>query len=446
MHVTAIIAAGGRGQRFGSEQPKQLLSVGGRPILERSVTALASHPDIDALVVALPQELVDDPPPYLRDVGKPIQIVIGGDRRQDSVANAFRAVDPSSGIILIHDAARPFASADLIARTIAAAAQTGAALAAVASRDTVKRANPLSGPVKAERYVGVDDDGVEDVGVDGGGRVDDLPVGNIRTVAETLPRDTIYLAQTPQAFRREVLQRALTAGAQSGIDATDEAALVELAGLPVQLVEGDASNIKITTSEDMAMGEAIAAGQLASRTAQDAPRTDALRTSNTAAAPARTGRAGTGYDLHRLVAGRPLIIGGVTIPSEVGALGHSDADVVCHAVTDAILGAAALGDIGRHFPDSDPRWKDADSIALLRQVVALVAAQGLMVGNVDVTVVLERPKIKDYVDAMRAAVAAAMNVDVSRVSIKGKTNEGVDAIGRGEAIAAHAIALLRSAE
>ena len=155
-------------------------------------------------------------------------------------------------------------------------------------------------------------------------------------------------------------------------------------------------------------------------------------------------RVGTGYDLHRLVAGRPLVLGGVTIPSERGALGHSDADVVCHAVTDAILGAASLGDIGRHFPDSDPRWKDADSLDLLRRVVQLVAEHGFMVGNVDVTVLLEAPKIRDQVDAMRASVAGAIGIDVERVSIKGKTNEGVDAVGRGEAIAAHAIAMIRA--
>jgi 2-C-methyl-D-erythritol 2,4-cyclodiphosphate synthase len=160
--------------------------------------------------------------------------------------------------------------------------------------------------------------------------------------------------------------------------------------------------------------------------------------------PARTGRAGTGYDLHRLVAGRPLVVGGVTIPSERGALGHSDADVVCHAVTDAILGGVCLGDIGRHFPDSDPAWKDASSLDLLKRASAMAADQGYEVGNVDVTVVLETPKIRGYVEAMRAAVAGAIGIDVSRVSIKGKTNEGVDAIGRGEAIAAHAIALVRA--
>jgi 2-C-methyl-D-erythritol 4-phosphate cytidylyltransferase/2-C-methyl-D-erythritol 2,4-cyclodiphosphate synthase len=215
-----------------------------------------------------------------------------------------------------------------------------------------------------------------------------------------------------------VLAAAIAAG-RSGIEATDEAALAECAGYRVHVVEGDSGNVKITTEHDL----------------------DAARQRT---GPARTGRAGTGYDLHRLVDGRPLVIGGVTIPSDRGALGHSDADVVCHAATDAILGAAGLGDIGRHFPDTDARWKDASSLTLLAQAASMVADAGYEVGNLDVTVILERPKIKDAIDDMRARVAAALGQDPSRVSIKGKTNEGVDAVGRGEAVAAHAIALIRS--
>jgi 2-C-methyl-D-erythritol 4-phosphate cytidylyltransferase/2-C-methyl-D-erythritol 2,4-cyclodiphosphate synthase len=407
MQVTAIIAAGGLGQRFGGAQLKQLLAVDGRPILERSVSAFLTHPAVHEVIVALPASLVENPPDYLRGSAKPIRLVVGGARRQDSVANAFGASAASSEVIVIHDAARPFASADLIARTIAAAAESGAALAAVASRDTVKRAAaaaPPASPADAVRH---------------------------RTVIETIPRETIFLAQTPQAFRRDVLQSALALGARENADATDEAALAERAGHRVRLVDGEATNIKITTPDDLAIAEAIAAQHSALRTSHPAP-------------PARTGRAGTGYDLHRLVEGRALILGGITIPSARGALGHSDADVVCHAVTDAILGAACLGDIGRHFPDSDPRWKGASSLDLLSRAVALVNAEGLEVGNVDVTVILESPKIKDHVDAMRAAIARAVGIDASRVSVKGKTNEGVDAVGRGEAIAAHAIALLRS--
>jgi 2-C-methyl-D-erythritol 4-phosphate cytidylyltransferase / 2-C-methyl-D-erythritol 2,4-cyclodiphosphate synthase len=435
MHVTAIIAAGGRGLRLGAAQPKQLIEVGGRPILERSVAAFLSHPIVDAVVVALPPELAEAPPEYLRVTEgaaphagpKPLRIVAGGERRQDSVANAFRAADPRSDVIVIHDAARPFASADLIARTIAAAADEGAAIAAVPARDTVKR---------IDRH--------------GQGPADDGR--NRRIVAETLPRDTIYLAQTPQAFRRGVLADALALRS----DATDEAALAEQAGHRVRIVDGEATNIKITTPDDLAAAEAIAE---AMRSAERGMRNTESRMPNDAgdhsafdsafriphSALPRTGRAGTGYDLHRLVEGRPLILGGVTVAADRGALGHSDADVVCHALTDAILGAACLGDIGRHFPDDDARWKDASSLDLLQRAVALVAGQGLQVGNVDVTVVLERPKIKNHIDAMRAKVAAAIGIEVERVSIKGKTNEGVDAVGRGEAIAAHAIALVRSA-
>jgi 2-C-methyl-D-erythritol 4-phosphate cytidylyltransferase / 2-C-methyl-D-erythritol 2,4-cyclodiphosphate synthase len=419
MHVTAIIAAGGRGQRLGGGQPKQLLEVGGRPILERSVEAFLSHPAVDAVVVALPQSLVNDPPRYLlpATAAKPLRIVAGGDRRQDSVANAFHAIEAASDIVVVHDAARPFVSGDLIARTIAAAAESGAAVAAIAARDTVKRSGAAS--------------------------------GTGRTVSETLPRDTIFLAQTPQAFQRVVLERALSAAAGDPADATDEATLVERGGHAVRIVEGEASNIKITVAGDLAIAEAVAETL---RNAECGMRNDwglahsAIRNPQSAMSlPARTGRAGTGYDLHRLVAGRPLVLGGVTIPFDRGALGHSDADVVCHAVTDAILGGACLGDIGRHFPDSDPRWKDASSLDLLRRAVALVAEHGLEVGNVDVTVILERPKIGGYVDAMRGEVARAIGLDAARVSIKGKTNEGMDAIGRGEAIAAHAVALLRSA-
>jgi 2-C-methyl-D-erythritol 4-phosphate cytidylyltransferase/2-C-methyl-D-erythritol 2,4-cyclodiphosphate synthase len=241
-------------------------------------------------------------------------------------------------------------------------------------------------------------------------------------ITETIPRETIYLAQTPQGFRRDVLSAAIEIG-RSGVDATDEAALAERAGYHVHVVDGDPGNMKITTEEDL---------EVARRRMGGGPR----RSSATLQV------VGTGYDLHRLVEGRPLVIGGVTIPFERGALGHSDADVACHAATDAILGAAGLGDIGRHFPDSDRRWQDADSLALLRDAVRLVHEQGYEVGNLDITVILERPKIQDAIDEMRRRLAAALGVDFARVSVKGKTNEGVDAIGRGEAIAAQAVALL----
>ena len=380
--MTAIIAAGGRGERFGAGQPKQLLSIDGQTILERSVNAFLTHGAVDELVVALPKELADAPPAYLLNTAKPLRVVAGGARRQDSVAAAFRVVSDRCDVVVIHDAARPFASADLIARTIAAAAESGAALAAVEARDTVKQVHD-------------------------------------RIVSATLDRRTIFLAQTPQAFRRDVLRDALAITS----DATDEAALAEQAGHPVRIVDGEASNIKITTPDDLAIAHAISRG---------------------GAKPGRTGRAGLGYDLHRLVEGRPLILGGVTIPFERGLAGHSDADAVCHAITDAILGAAGAGDIGRHFPDTDPRWKGASSIDLLRRAVEIVHEHGLAVGNVDATVILERPKLAPHVDAMRAKLADVLGITIDRVSVKGKTNEGVGELGRGEAIAVHAIAMVRS--
>jgi len=394
MHVTAIIAAGGRGQRFGGARPKQMLALDSRTLLEWSVDAFLTHPSIDEVVVSLPADIAQDPPPYLRSASKPLRIVAGGARRQDSVSNAFAAAAAASDLFLIHDAARPFVSADLIDRTIAAAAAHGAAIAAIAASDTVKRVRPWAARPWSAASAGVD-----------------------HVVQETLDRETIFLAQTPQGFRRDVLAAAVALG-QSGVEATDEAALAERAGHAVHVVAGDANNIKITTAEDL----------------------DAARRKMR---PARTGRAGLGYDLHRLVSGRPLILGGVTIPSERGAMGYSDADVVCHAVTDAILGAAALGDIGRHFSDSDPRWKDARSLDLLRQTVTMATDSGFEVGNVDVTVMLESPKLRDHIDQIRRSLAGVLGIDADRISVKAKTNEGVDAIGRGEAIAAQAIALLR---
>ncbi len=385
-HVSAIIAAGGRGLRFGGGPPKQLATLGGRTILQRSVDAFVTSDAVADIVVALPALLAADPPAYLRSRTKPVLIVGGGERRQDSVRQAFEQIGQRAEVVVIHDAARPLVTDALIRRTIDAAFETGAAIAALRASDTVKLA-------------------------DAAGRI-----------AETLPRDRIYLAQTPQAFRVDVLRHALTSRA----DATDEAALAEQAGHPVQLVDGDPRNLKITTPDDLAIAERWLGG-------------------TTAGVPYAGIRIGNGYDLHRLVEGRPLVLGGVTIPFDKGLLGHSDADVICHAVTDAILGAAGAGDIGRHFPDTDAAWKDANSLDLLRRAAAIVAAGGYTVINVDVVVVAQRPQLAPHADAIRASVAGALGCDAFQVSVKGKTNEGVDSVGAGEAIAAHAVALLARA-
>ncbi len=357
--------------------------LGGRTILQRSVDAFLASPLIHDLVVALPPDVAAAPPAYLRADERRIEIVEGGEQRQDSVARAFARVAGRADVIVIHDAARPLVSADLIRRTIEAAAASGAAIAAVRAHDTVKRG-------------------------DAGG-----------FITETIPREEIFLAQTPQAFRADVLRDALAVAAR-GVAVTDEAALAERAGHRVKLVEGDVRNLKITTPDDLDIAERLVA----------------------AGGAAPMIRIGNGYDLHRLVEGRPLILGGVTIPFDKGLQGHSDADAVCHAITDAILGAAGAGDIGGHFPDTDTAWKDANSIDLLATAGDLVRTAGFSVVNIDVIVIAQRPKLAGYVNAMRSNVAAALGIAPGQVSVKGKTNEGVDSMGAGNSIAVHAVALL----
>jgi 2-C-methyl-D-erythritol 4-phosphate cytidylyltransferase/2-C-methyl-D-erythritol 2,4-cyclodiphosphate synthase len=383
LHVTAIVAAGGSGRRLGSAVPKQLLELGGQPILRRSVEAFLRHPRVTEVIVAVPAALAESPPDWLQGA----RVVTGGPTRQASVANGFEAVSERSDIVLVHDAARPFVTAGIISRAIDGALAHGAAIPAVPVSDTVKR-------------------------VADGNRT--------HVIVETLPRERIYLAQTPQAFRRAILGEAVALG-RRGVEATDEAALAEHAGHRVHIVNGEPSNVKITTAADLESARA---------------RTDRADGSTA------TARIGVGYDLHRLVEGRPLILGGVTVPSDRGALGHSDADVVCHAVTDAILGAGRAGDIGQHFPDTDAHWKDASSVALLRAALAIVRERGWIVENVDVVVVLERPRLAPFRPAIEEQLARALEVADEAVSVKAKTNEGVDAVGRGEAVAAHAVVLL----
>jgi 2-C-methyl-D-erythritol 4-phosphate cytidylyltransferase/2-C-methyl-D-erythritol 2,4-cyclodiphosphate synthase len=384
MTVTAIIAAGGHGARMGADRPKQLLSLRGATILQRSVAAFDRCARVDEIVLVVPSELAAEPSLAFTSAGTPVRVVSGGARRQDSVAIGFDASSESSEIIVVHDAARPLCSPELIIRTIEAAVRHGAAIAALPAHDTVKQ----------------------------------RAAGDGRFVGRTLARKNIVLAQTPQAFRRAVLAGAISLG-RGGVEATDEAVLAERAGYRVALVEGDPRNIKITTKRDLSIAKRLLEDTMSNE------------------------RVGIGYDLHRLVDGRPLMLGGVRIPHDRGLAGHSDGDAVCHAVVDAILGAAASGDIGRHFPDTDPRWKGASSIDLLRKVVDLVRSRGFEVVNLDVVVVAEQPKIGPHADRMCEAVASAVGIEPDAVSIKGKTNEGMDATGRGEAIATHAVAMLR---
>ena len=383
MRVAAIIAAGGSGERLGGSVRKQLRSVGGRTLLERAVAPFDASERIAEIVVVLPAQLLAAAPDLTGGVRTPLRFVAGGARRQDSVAAGLAAIAPASDIVVIHDAARPFCTPHLIEATVAAAADSGAATAALAAQDTVKEGRAVNGAV---------------------------------TVRATLPRERIYLVQTPQAFRVEVLRRAVAQA--DGAAATDEASLVERMGHAVRLVAGDVRNFKVTSPADLELAERIAGG-----------------------GPPET-RVGVGYDLHRFEAGRPLVLGGVTIAADRGLRGHSDADAVCHAVTDAVLGAAGAGDIGQRYPDSDARWRGAVSLELLRDSVAAVRERGFAVSNVDVVVVTEQPKIRLHADAMRERLAGALQVAAERVSIKGKTGEGVGEVGRGEALVVHAVAML----
>ena len=390
MHIVAIVAAAGSGFRMGSEIPKQFLALGNTTVLGHSLDAFDRHPRVDEIIVVLPTELISRYAADLASRRTPTRVIGGGPRRQDSVAMGFALVPHHADLVAVHDAARPFISAAVIDRTLDAALENGAAIAALVAQDTVKLVD----------------------------RSDGLPV-----VDTTLPRDTIYLAQTPQVFRRSVLEDGLAFGA-AGMEVTDEAMLVERAGHTVSLVDGDLGNVKLTTARDLEIARA-----------------------RVERSGAHSGmRIGIGYDLHRLVVGRPLVLGGVTIPHESGLLGHSDADAVCHAVADAILGAAAAGDIGQHFPDSDQKWKDASSLDLLAGAYEIVRKRGLTVRNVDVVVIAEEPKLGPHLEAMRANVAESVGITLANVGIKGKTNEGVGPLGHGEAIAVHAVAQLGPAD
>ena len=386
MRASVVVVAGGRGERLGGDVPKPLRMLGGRTLLERSIYPFDTVDAIHEVVVVLPPDLVSSPPECLQRIRTDLRVVAGGDRRQDSVALGFDAVRPDSDVIVIHDAARPFCTSELVRRVLDAAVESGAAIAAVAAQDTVKEGKVQSG---------------------------------IDVVVRTVPRERIFLAQTPQAFTRQVLHEAVALG-RSGVLGTDEAMLAERSGHRVRLVDGDLRNMKITTESDLAQAEEMAS--------------HSERTSST--------RVGLGYDLHRVVEGRPLVLAGVTIPGGSGLAGHSDADAVCHAVADAVLGAANAGDIGQHFPDDDPRWMNASSIELLGRMTTVVHSKGFAVGNVDIVVITDWPKIRDHAGQMRQQLAQALRVSPDVVSIKGKTSEGVGPIGRGEAIAVHAVAMV----
>lgn len=386
----AVIVAAGRGSRMGLGRNKVLAPLAGVPVIVRTVRAFEATGLFDGgiVVVTGAEDLAQMRDLFARfHVGA--SLTLGGADRQESVHRGLMATNPSADVIAIHDGARPLVTRAVIERTIESAQRFGSGVAAVMLKDTVKR---------------VDAEGV---------------------VIDTPRRDALRAVQTPQTFDARLIREAHARFAQGAERATDDAMLAEWAGHRVRLTEGDVENIKLTTPEDMLLAQQV----LQRREGGAKEETNMLRI-------------GHGYDVHRLVEGRKLILCGVEVPYTLGLLGHSDADVALHALMDALLGAAALGDIGRHFPDTDPTYAGADSGRLLDHVVSLLEQKGYAVGNVDVTIICQRPKLKDYIEQMRENVAAHLKVAPDCVNIKATTTEKLGFEGEGLGISSHAVACI----
>lgn len=386
--VAALIVAAGSGTRFGARLPKVYVPLRGIPMLAYSLRAYDAVPRIGRIVVVAAPEHIHNATGICReaDIGTLWQVVPGGPRRQDSVRAGLQALaDAPPDIVCIHDAARPLVTVDTIDAGIDAAIEHGAATACVPCTDTIKE---------------FADDG---------------------SVSRTPNRACLRLIQTPQTFVYDLIVRAHAEAHCAGLDVTDDAAVVEALGHVVVESPGRKENIKVTQPEDLPYAEWLLARR-------DGP-----------AAPVRIGH---GYDLHRLVARRALILCGVRIPYDLGLQGHSDADVALHAVADAVLGAAGLGDIGLHFPDSDPAYEGADSRQLLEAVVAMAAESGYAPSNADVTIIAQQPKLSPHREAMAATLAETLGLPPAAVNIKATTNEGLGPTGEGQAIACHAVVCL----
>ena len=381
--VTAVLVAAGSSTRMGFD--KLSFDLGGETVVQRSIRAFAECPLVDeiVLVAGKNREFLEQQAAACQ---KPVQVVSGGATRAESAKNGVLAAHGE--LVAVHDAARPFVSQEVITAVLDAAAECGAAAPAVPVKDTVKTA------------------------VCGNGKV----VPDHCMVSDTPDRSTLYAVQTPQCFDRAAYLAALDElDEEKARLVTDDCSLFELTGRPVQLTQGDYANLKITTREDLPHPEQKEGANM---------------------------RIGHGYDVHRLVEDRKLILGGVEVPYEKGLLGHSDADVLAHAVMDAVLGAAALGDIGKHFPDTDPEYSGADSLKLARRVSEILKENGWRVENIDSTILCQRPKLAPYIPAMREKLAEAFGLPVDAVSVKATTEEHLGFTGEGLGIAAHAVALI----
>lgn len=400
----ALVAAAGKGTRMRTEVPKQLLCYKGKAVVERTASVFAAHEEIDAVFLLIPQDKEYDETFFqIADrleclYGKPIRCSYGGNSRGESVYNGLQAIssyldengeahnDCASGagevVILIHDAARAEITSEVIDRNIAAMRDNEATCTVVPMIDSLRMTEK-----SASEFF------------------DDLSSHNDYLIinSKSIDRDRVVAVQTPQCFKLSSLMAAYDKARRDGYVGTDDASIAEHFGIDIALVEGDYANTKITTGKDIPMGI----------------------------------RVGTGYDVHRLAEGHRLILCGVPLPSDRGLVGHSDADVATHALMDALLGAACLGDIGKHFPDTDERYKGADSIALLREVKEKIGDASI--GNVDITIIAERPKLAPYIDKMRENIAMALEMPIGAVNVKATTTEKLGFTGREEGIAAQAV-------
>jgi 2-C-methyl-D-erythritol 4-phosphate cytidylyltransferase/2-C-methyl-D-erythritol 2,4-cyclodiphosphate synthase len=379
--VVAIIVAGGDGKRMGGDLPKQFLPLGGRPLLDRTLSGIAASARVDGIVLVLPPTFSEERKESYRSVEKVLAVVDGGEQRQDSVRNALAAVPEDAEVILVHDAVRPFVSEELLNKCVELAREHGAVVPVVPVRDTVKQ---------------WDREG--------------------RTL-RTRDRSELMLAQTPQGFRAGILRDAYRKAKEEGRQGTDDASLVEDAGYPVIPVPGEEANLKITIPVDLRMAEGLLRGQA-------------------------DFRIGIGADAHRLVEGRELWLGGVRLEHERGLLGHSDGDVLLHAVADAIYGALGEPDIGRHFPPGAAETEGIRSRSIIAHARGRMVEKGFGLVGLDAVIVCEEPKIAPVVSVLRASIAEMLSLPEDRVNLKGKTTEGMGFEGRKEGISAWAVALL----
>lgn len=383
--TVAVILAGGLGSRMGSDVPKQELMLLGESIISRSVRAFDDCPDIDGVIIVVRREELERLD-MLRDYKKFMGFVTGGETRSESASNGFLSAEKlGAGYVVFHDAARPLITPGDISRIVRAAKEHGAASAVRRVTETVK-------------YIS---DGM---------------------IASTVNRDELLIAETPQAFSAGLYRQAIDFSNESY---TDDNMYMEKLGIPVFPVITEGVNIKITSPDDMRYAEYLLMS--------DACKGDKNYMEY---------RVGHGYDVHRLAEHRRLVLGGVDIPHRLGLMGHSDADVLVHAVMDAILGALCEGDIGRHFPDTDERYAGISSLVLLSRVRETVGRHNAKIVNIDATVVMQTPKIADYIPAMRKNIADALGVESERVNVKATTEEHLGFTGREEGIAAHAVAMI----